>query len=302
MKLKQIPEDFQVNEMIDLEMNGGEYAYFRLMKRNWNTLDAIRKISEKTGIDTNFFGYAGNKDKNAITTQYFSCFKGTKDIENANIEGLKIEYLGNGKERINLGDLDFNEFIIVVRGLDSEKQFTPKKILNLFDDQRFGVNKENIVIGKMILQKKFNEACEKLGVEVEDNSPVNALRKVERKMLRLYLHAYQSYLWNEVVSSLKNEHAAIPLVGFLTKYDGEIKEAYENLMLKEGVKKEDFMIRSYPEMAIEGAERKMFLEVHDLEVKYENDDLNEGKKKATAKFRLEKGQYATFAVKELFKN
>ncbi len=302
MKLKQIPEDFQVNEMIDLEMNGGDYAYFRLVKRNWNTLDAIRKISEKTGIDIKFFGYAGNKDKNAITTQYFSCFKGTKDIENVEIDGVKVEYLGNGKERINLGDLSFNEFNIVVRGLDSEKKFTPKKILNLFDDQRFGVNKENIVIGKMILQKKFNEACEKLGVEVDDNSPVNALRKVERKMLRLYLHAYQSHLWNEVASSLKNEHATIPLLGFLTKYDGEIKEAYENLMLKEGIKKEDFMTRSYPEMAIEGSERKMFLEVHDLEVKYEDDDLNDGKKKAIVKFRLEKGQYATLAVKELFKN
>lgn len=299
MKIKQIPEDFQVNEIISLDMSGGDYAYYRLVKRNWNTLDAIRKISEKTGINTKFFGYAGNKDKQAITTQYFSCFKGTKDIENAKTEGITIEYIGNGKKRINLGDLDFNEFRIVVRGLDSETRFTPRKILNLFDEQRFGTKNENIVIGRMVLQKKFNNACEKLGLEVEDNSPVNALRKVERRLLRLYLHAYQSYLWNEVASSLKNEYETIPLLGFLTKYDGEIKEAYEALMEKDGIKKEDFMIRSFPEMAIEGSDRKMFLEVHDFAVEYADDELNEGKKKAIVKFRLEKGQYATLAVKEM---
>lgn len=300
MLIKQTPEDFEVIEITDLEMKGGDYAYYRLVKKGWNTLDAIRKISDLTGKNRNDFGFAGNKDKNAVTTQYFSCFHGTKDLEKIKIKDVKIEFLGKGAERINLGDLIANKFRIIVRNLDNEKKINSKRILNLFDEQRFGVNNENAEIGKLILQKKFKEACEKLNLEVEDNSPINSLRKVERKTLRLYLNAYQSKLWNEVAESLKEEHETIPLIGYLTKFDGEAKEIYEEILKREGISKIDFMIRSYPEMSMEGAERKMFLELEDLEVKYEDDELNKGKKKAIVTFTLGKGQYGTLAVKELF--
>ncbi|MBI2109627.1 tRNA pseudouridine(13) synthase TruD, partial [Candidatus Woesearchaeota archaeon] len=61
-----------------------------------------------------------------------------------------------------------------------------------------------------------------------------------------------------------------------------------------------FMIKSMREISSEGAERNTFIEPRDLEVAWEDDDLNKGRKKAIISFWLPKGAYATQVVKEFF--
>ncbi|MFH0701777.1 MAG: tRNA pseudouridine(13) synthase TruD, partial [Candidatus Woesearchaeota archaeon] len=71
--LKQIPEDFVVKEISNVAVsNSGKYIYFKLSKREENTLDAIKKLSQALHLPEKNFGVAGNKDRNAITEQICS--------------------------------------------------------------------------------------------------------------------------------------------------------------------------------------------------------------------------------------
>ena len=46
-KIKQIPEDFIVDEIINLKMSDGNYAYYKLKKTDYNTVSALELLSGK---------------------------------------------------------------------------------------------------------------------------------------------------------------------------------------------------------------------------------------------------------------
>ncbi|MFH0936471.1 MAG: tRNA pseudouridine(13) synthase TruD [Candidatus Woesearchaeota archaeon] len=292
-KIKQIPEDFIVKEKIKLDFGKGDYFYYLLKKKDWNTLDAIKAIANKLNILIKNIGFAGNKDKNAITEQVISTYK-TK-INDIKLKDIELSYLGQGKERINLGDLSENEFVITVRNLDNKRKLKIIKIKNYFDEQRFGINKENAIIGKKLVKKEFKEACELLKLDVKNNDYINALRKYNKKMLLFYIHSYQSYIWNKVAEKSKDKK--IPIIGYLS----EIKDKnYIKILKEEGITSKDFLIRQFPEISVEGSERNTFVDINNFKYKYENDELNENKFKCILEFSLPKGAYGTIVVKELF--
>ncbi|HKZ49706.1 MAG TPA: tRNA pseudouridine(13) synthase TruD, partial [Candidatus Nanoarchaeia archaeon] len=70
MKLKQVPEDFIVEEIITVpKSKKDEQTYFWLTKRNWTTEAAIREISRRLGVSNRRFKFAGSKDRIAATKQ-----------------------------------------------------------------------------------------------------------------------------------------------------------------------------------------------------------------------------------------
>lgn len=300
MKIKQIPEDFVVIERIELKYEEGPYFYFKLKKREWNTLDAAKKISERLNIELKKIGYAGNKDKNAVTEQAISIMNTSKEkVENLKIKDIELIFLGTGKERINLGDLYGNDFVITVRDFDEEINIKKTKIKNYFDDQRFGADNKNHMIGKAIVQKKLEEACELLDLNVNGKEYVNALSKIGKKMLRFYIHSYQSYLFNKALEKIDRENLPVP--GFLTKFeDKEVEKIYSEILNEEGIKLKDFIIPSMKEISSEGSTRSSYLHLSNLKIEWMQDELNKGKKKAVLNFSLSKGEYATTAIKSLF--
>jgi len=316
-KIKVKPEDFVVREVLKLDFYNGKYVYFLLKKRNWTTLDAVEKIAEKLKISRKNFGYAGNKDKKAITEQIMSAFNVNEEkLDNLKIKDLEIGVLGKGSKPISLGDLDGNEFEIVVRDLDKEYEKV-NFIENYFDEQRFG--NENIIIGKFVVQKKFKEACEYLGLKVERNDFVGTLRSLGIRRLQFYLHSYQSYLWNLVVAEYlkrynhfvvnykhgelvflekKINNLKIPLINFNTMFNNkEIKNIYSKVLEMEGIKQEDFLIKQIPEILTEGAERDLF-----IDVRWYLNEFFENEKIQKINFFLPKGAYATILIKKMFSN
>tara|TARA_Y100000310_G_scaffold334126_1_gene413120 strand:+ start:491 stop:1354 length:864 start_codon:yes stop_codon:yes gene_type:complete len=287
MKVKQIPEDFVVEEVLDLEISEGPYFYYKVKKKNWNTLDLVKTIKNKLKVRD--VGFAGLKDRNAVTYQYISV---KKKIE-FTIKDVEFEYLGRGKKRVYLGKLKGNKFKITIRDLD-EKVISPREVLNLFGEQRFG--EKNDRIGKLIVQRKFDEACQLLELDVDGNNFVGALRKVGREKLRFYIRAYQSYLWNKLARISKDEF--VPLLGFLTEGND-----YDKIMKEEGIEKKDFVIRAIPEISSEGSERKRLTVVEEFTIlSFEDDELNPGKKKEIVSFFLQKGSYATTVLESLLNN
>src|SRR3989338_4453907 len=117
-QIKQIPEDFIVRETSDTKFkDSGEYSYFLLKKKNYNTLSAIQKIADALKINAKNIGFAGNKDKNAVTEQLISIKNGNENIENLRIKDIELKYLGKGNEEIYLGSLKGNDFVITIRNL-----------------------------------------------------------------------------------------------------------------------------------------------------------------------------------------
>ena len=90
------------------------------------------------------------------------------------------------------------------KGDKSKLQF-----MNYYDDQRFGIKKDNHIIGKLFIKKQFKEAATlfitrdhypytkaKKYLETHLNDYIGTLRILPRKLLLMFVHAYQSWLWN----------------------------------------------------------------------------------------------------------
>ncbi len=322
--VKTIPEDFFVREIIGLEFSEkGSFSYYSLKKKDFSTLEAINAISKKLKIPRKHINFAGTKDKRAVTEQAISVKGGPeKDFD---FGSITLKFLGRGKERINLGSNKANYFEITVRNIQKLPE-TREWLVNYFDDQRFSSN--NAEVGKAIIKKDFEKAVElilenkqkgyenKLAdfLEKQQKDFVGALRTIDKKILMLYIHAYQAYLWNVTVSRLfENEEktqvsysfgrlniplnkppfSKVELPGFSSESTG--------IMGEEGVKPRDFIVKEIPGISSEGAEREVITEASGFKAgKPENDELNKGKKKVIFSFELPKGSYATMFIKQLF--
>ncbi len=304
MKIKYIEEDFRVKEIPCFELKDfGEFACFKLTKKNWNTSSVIEKIAEKLKVATKSMGYAGNKDKFAITEQYIALPLSENEVEtveNLNLVGVSIKFVGWLTERITLGFLRGNKFKIVVRQCDNEKELLFDKVKNLYGPQRFGVGNQNVDVGRALLKKDFEKACHLLKLKTEGRNFVNALANVDTRALRIYISAYQSWLWNQVAKKVENLEE-LEVLGFLTEFENsEVEKHYQEILDIEGIKKEDFLIKQLKKISMEGTKRKLYLDIKNFSYVWEPDDLFSGKNKCTLLFELGKGSYATVLIDYLF--
>ena len=316
--IKEKPEDFNVEEIPRFKLKDkGDYSYFLLEKRLWETKKAIKEICKRLKLSEKRINICSIKDKRAITKQYISIYKIDKDrVENLKIKDLKLKFIGYGDERLRLGDIKENKFKIVVRNLDKKIRIpTLLRVENYFDDQRFREN--NIILGKLLLKRDFKEFFSVLNFNIKNNY-INELRKIDRWLLRFYISSYQSFLFNKYLSEYiksrcknyfyseykegrllfcdkKIKNLKIPIFNFDTKKD----RIYDKISKDEGIKKEDFLIRELPELINETNYRDAFVDVG-IKSKYSKDELYKGKYKCLLEFSLKSGSYATIVFKKIF--
>lgn len=328
-QLKATPEDFRVVEQSTVTPGpDGRFCICLLHKRNCTTADAAMRIASALNIPAKRIGYAGQKDKLAVTEQLISIEGITAEqLRNLSFQNFKLVPLGYRSEAITLGDLSGNRFTLVVRNIDGPPQVR-FSFPNYFDSQRFSDN--NAAVGKLILQRKFKEAAEQIAdvdvqVALEQNpkEPLNALRKLQPKILMLYVHAYQSLLFNRILAeyleqfphttveedfstlvftNAQIENFDVPLPGFGYWCDKpEVQQITERILQSEGIRMTDFVIRELPQLSCESLPRAAFAEIKDFQFSnLEPDEHNSGKKKITLFFTLGKGSYATMAVRAMF--
>jgi tRNA pseudouridine13 synthase len=347
-EIKREPEDFVVEEITPsrkilaldkkhkFRESDGDQLICVLQKKRWDTNIALNEIAKRLHVSRKRIGFAGTKDKRAVTTQRISLWK-IKNIENLRISDMKLTPLEYSDKRVELGDLWGNRFTIKVYTKKSMKKL--KKIPNFFGSQRFGdarpithlVGKE-IILGdfeeavKMYLAKVFPAeskeaklARKKLAKDwdyaealkyfpyglrfertllghlaLSENDYIGALRKLPKFLKIMFVHAYQSYLFNEFLKESikkKKKYKTGQLIGYESKIENEIEE---KILKKERMAPENFFIRSMPEMSSRGERRELFIELKDLEV------LEKGKDYRVVRFSLPKGCYATTAIDQLF--
>jgi tRNA pseudouridine13 synthase len=145
MKIKQSPDDFQVDELTDVVVTDGPYALYRLEKTDWTTPDALNTIRRVWQIRIHRLSFGGLKDRHARTTQHLTIADGPKtDLAQ---KGIALTYLGQVPQPFTSTAIRGNRFRIVVRDLSAAKVEFARSVLpevavdgvaNYFDDQRFG--------------------------------------------------------------------------------------------------------------------------------------------------------------------
>lgn len=165
-EIKRSPEEFYVEELIDIELGDGDYCIVKVKKKNWETLKLVKQIAKILGISQKRISFAGTKDKRAVAVQYLS-IKGVKgeDVQKLSIKDVEIGFIGYSKREIKLGNLIGNMFRIRVHDHDNNERFSQikseleeKGVPNFFGEQRFGSRLITHEVGKFILQGNFEEA------------------------------------------------------------------------------------------------------------------------------------------------
>lgn len=287
MRLKSVPEDFFVRELMSLNVKGsGRFLYFLLRKRDLTTLEALKRLSRAWRVPLKRFGFAGLKDRRAVTEQFVSV-QGLSKGSLRSLDDIDVSFVGFGDEPVRLGMHDGNFFRIVVR----EPPFVPSPIFrfrNLFGEQRFSGH--NADVGRAIVKREWSDACallQRLSLVDGCSSPLRSVRSVPLRLLKLFVHAYQSLLWNRAAS--RAEGGSLPVVGF----GSDVDPLTQSVLDEEGVSPRDFIIREIPDISSEGAVRDVFVEVKGLRIEKKEDSV-------VLEFSLPPGSYATVLVRQLF--
>jgi tRNA pseudouridine13 synthase len=169
MKLRQLPEDFRVEEITSLSFSKEEkdYKVYLLEKNGLETFSLVRYLSKQNNIPTAEFGIAGLKDRHAITRQYISLPSkyGLKALREKN---FSISFVGYIDRQIRLGDLDGNRFDITVRDVkkgeiegayQKAKNIAQAGVPNYFDSQRFGSVINRQFIARLVMKKDYEGAA-----------------------------------------------------------------------------------------------------------------------------------------------
>ena len=163
MKIKQRAEDFVVEEVITVNHSKDDCLVFTLQKTDWETIGVIKVMARALGISQKRLGYAGLKDRRAVTTQKVS----VSGVTRAQLEGLAlprvtISDIEKG-DRINIGDHNGNKFNILVRDFIVQPERIKEALKgfpNYFGQQRFGdVRPITHEVGRELVTQHFEEAA-----------------------------------------------------------------------------------------------------------------------------------------------
>lgn len=167
---------------------------------------------------------------------------------------------------------------------------------------------------------------------LNDKSYKKAIFALPKPLQRMFVHAYQSYLFNEAVSKrvamginkyiegdivIDNEEHLIhnespeklqemifkfeadptsPLYGTKVPFaEGKVGEMEKNILIEENLKKEDFKCPKTPKLGSHGLRRKMRFKIWDASAKATEDGV-------LTEFSIDKGSYATAVLREIMKN
>lgn len=324
MKLKESPEDFLVDEILDesiLSDRDTNYHLYILKKTNYTTERAVKHIANALKISRKSISYAGTKDKNAITTQHIVIRGRGKDkVEELDLQDLELEFKGFAKRKLELGDLSGNRFTITIRDIEKALTDLPESFIvpNYFDEQRFSTN--NVAIGMALLKKDFKKAVDLLEgdrdadvisdwLENHSSDFVGALLRMPKKILLFYVHSVQSKLFNEflkkrIVGNVKElsysqgsflfSKELLKDENLLTRNDLLVGFDSDIDISEWGLDTIDFIIKQMPSLTLEGSERPSFFKVKEFNL----GKFKDGVQKIS--FVLGKGSYATIVVKQLF--
>ena len=150
-----LPEDFRVDEIPAYLPSGeGEHLYVRVQKRGVTTPDLVRLLAREARVNERDIGYAGLKDRNAVTTQWLSLPSSATTPDTWSLpETVEVVEVSRHGNKLRTGHLRGNRFRIALTGLTAEGIAAARSIVaelermgvpNYFGGQRFGRGGDNL--------------------------------------------------------------------------------------------------------------------------------------------------------------
>ncbi|MGN1362543.1 MAG: tRNA pseudouridine(13) synthase TruD [Methanobrevibacter sp.] len=401
-------EDFYVEEIPEhLPEGDGPNIWIWIEKLGRTTLDVVLDISRDLHISRKRTGFAGMKDKKAITRQWI-CISNMESDEKLqevldlkdSIHNTKFLKVVRGHKKLRMGQLKGNKFKINIKHIelnddvksledaadiarDVLKQLEKTGVPNYFGWQRFGKPRATThLVGEALVQNNLKKAVDlyignpselespdtrkarqayddgdmekslelmhggmryekmmlrqlihdynKFG-ELNDKSYKSALLSLPKPLQRMFVHAYQSYLFNDVVSRrvamgidkyiegdivIDNDEAIIrdktpseyqelitsfqgnptsPLYGTKVPFaGGNVGKMEKEVLNNYNLTKEDFECPKMPKLGSHGLRRSMRFQVWDTNVDLIEDGIS-------VEFSINKGSYATAVLREIMK-
>lgn len=190
-RLRATPEDFVVDEVLGFEADGsGEHVLLKVRKRGANTDWVARELARFADVPPVAVGYAGLKDRDAVTTQTFSLqlpADREPDWRTFPHDDVSVLEARRHRRKLKRGALSANAFRIVLREVEGDRQqaqaclerIATRGVPNYFGEQRFGRGGRN----------------------VERAEAMFAGRRVDRPTRSLLLSAARSQVFNELLAA-----------------------------------------------------------------------------------------------------
>jgi len=189
--LRGSPEDFVVEEQMPYALAGsGEHLWVKLRKRGFNSEQVAKQLARTAGVTRREVGYAGMKDRHAVTVQWFSLhLAGRADPDWSVLpDGMTALESVRHSRKLKTGALSGNRFIIILRDCQGEQDAVLRRgeeirthgVPNYFGEQRFGHGGGNVAAARAMFAGSRNAR--------------------DRKQGGIYLSAARSLLFNEVLA------------------------------------------------------------------------------------------------------
>ena len=169
--LREREDDFRVTEIPLYEPSGrGEHLYLFVEKTGLSTLDAVSMLARHFGVRTSAIGFAGLKDKRAITRQWMSVHvpgKGVSDFPSIRHPRLSVLLADMHENKLRRGHLAGNSFVITIRRTSATHVTHAERVLrrlerhgvpNRVAEQRFGMGGRNHLVARAIVREEFEDA------------------------------------------------------------------------------------------------------------------------------------------------
>ncbi|MFI4853430.1 MAG: tRNA pseudouridine(13) synthase TruD [Phycisphaerales bacterium JB065] len=166
--IKQRDEEFLVEELPRYEPCGeGEHIYLFIEKKGLSTSDLLRIVAEHFKVGQREIGYAGMKDKNAITRQIISIHvpgRRPEDFPMLSHDQIGVLWADLHTNKLRRGHLLGNRFSVWIRNTEATRVHDAHRILkflsargmpNFYGHQRFGTRRRNHELGRLFLRKQF---------------------------------------------------------------------------------------------------------------------------------------------------
>jgi tRNA pseudouridine13 synthase len=383
MKLKCVPEDFQVDEQLSLQPSGGRFAFYELTKTSLGTPEAVDAVVERWNLSRRQVGFAGLKDRHALTRQFVTIENGPR--QDLRQTSFQLAYRGQVPRPVQARDIEANRFTIVMRDLSPAALTTAQQaigevstsgVANYFDEQRFGsLGDSGEFIGKPWCLANYERAlwlalaepnvhdrpmdrdqkrilrdywgrwldCKnRLGrshrrsiVTFLADKPTDfkrALALVRQDLRSIWLAAFQSDLWNRMLTGLirracrpeqiveyeigprkvcffrKLDGAQqqyldtfqLPLPSARTRWtEGVARELAEQVLTEEGMEPRELRVKYPRDSFFSKGDRAAVFRPSEVGSEVAADELYPSKQKLTLKFLLPRGAYATIVVKRI---
>lgn len=229
MKLKQLPQDFQVEERTDVVPSGaGDYAFYRLEKRGWTTPDALGVLRRRWQLDHRRLSCGGLKDRHALTVQYLTILRGPR--RNLDQQGIVVTYLGQVPRPYSSQDIRANRFLVTLRDLNETElrhaeaalaEVREQGVPNYFDDQRFGSVAGGEFVARLMVFGHLEEALRQAVT-----APYEFDRAAQKQEKAILLAHWGD--WAVCKEQLPRGHAR-SLVDYLRVHPGDFRGALERL-------------------------------------------------------------------------